>query len=343
MSDYTKEQLHKLYRDLVINRSTRPMTTKELRDNTSYINEDWEEAFDNRQLTPEQEDKAIAIRYNYPRDTKTAAFDALNTLFGDLQDALYTKNVRIREIKDKSDVIRITKDENGNDVNLPPIYKQPLIDIIKASKKVKGMTPEKAIALSYNESTLGVNPSRHGYLGRKDATKKDVTDAMNYNIAIYKENATYTPNQLVGLDHPDRKGKLDYIKILTKFMPEPKPGEKRIDYITKDRALFGGEQYHLTPEGEEYFVNYLKKRFRDNKIPDAIINSLNKAKESVEKFEPFENALEYFQENPKMYNSDSYSKYDNGSDLTKYSEAIQKGLRVIENNPELKALIEKYK
>lgn len=81
MSDYTKEQLHKLYRDLVINRSTRPMTTKELRDNTSYINEDWEEAFDNRQLTPEQEDKAIAIRYNYPRDTKTAAFDALNTLF----------------------------------------------------------------------------------------------------------------------------------------------------------------------------------------------------------------------------------------------------------------------
>lgn len=172
MGDYTKEQLHKLYRDLVINRSTRPMTTKELRDNTSYINEDWEEAFDNRQLTPEQEDKAIAIRYNYPRDTKTAAFDALNTLFGDLQHALYTKNVRIREIKDKSDVIRITKDENGNDVNLPPIYKQPLIDIIKASKKVKGMTPEKAIALSYNESTLGVNPSRHGYLGRKDATKR---------------------------------------------------------------------------------------------------------------------------------------------------------------------------
>lgn len=137
MGDYTKEQLHKLYRDLVINRSTRPMTTKELRDNTSYINEDWEEAFDNRQLTPEQEDKAIAIRYNYPRDTKTAAFDALNTLFGDLQHALYTKNVRIREIKDKSDVIRITKDENGNDVNLPPIYKQPLIDIIKASKKLK--------------------------------------------------------------------------------------------------------------------------------------------------------------------------------------------------------------
>ena len=91
MGDYTKEQLHKLYRDLVINRSTRPMTTKELRDNTSYINEDWEEAFDNRQLTPEQEDKAIAIRYNYPRDTKTAAFDALNTLFGDLQDALYTQ------------------------------------------------------------------------------------------------------------------------------------------------------------------------------------------------------------------------------------------------------------
>lgn len=41
MGDYTKEQLHKLYRDLVINRSTRPMTTKELRDNTSYINEDW--------------------------------------------------------------------------------------------------------------------------------------------------------------------------------------------------------------------------------------------------------------------------------------------------------------
>lgn len=44
-----------------------------------------------------------------------------------------------------------------------------------------------------------------------------------------------------------------------------------------------------------------------------------------------------------MYNSDSYSKYDNGSDPIKYSEAIQKGLRVIENNPELKALIEKYK
>lgn len=45
MGDYTKEQLHKLYRDLVINRSTRPMTTKELRDNTSYINEDWGRSF----------------------------------------------------------------------------------------------------------------------------------------------------------------------------------------------------------------------------------------------------------------------------------------------------------
>lgn len=343
MSNYTKEQLHKLYRDLVINRSTRPMTTKELRDNTSYINEDWEEAFDNRQLTPEQEDKAIAIRYNYPRDTKTAAFDALNTLFGDLQDALYTKSNGIREIKDKSDVIRITKDENGNDINLPPIYKQPLIDIIKASKKVKGMTPEKAIALSYNESTLGVNPSRYGYLGGKNATKKDVTDAMNYNIENYKESTTYTPDQLVGLDHPDRKGKVDYIKILTKFIPEPKPGEKRIDYITIHNDAYGGEQYRLTPEGKEYFVNYLKERFKDNKIPDTIISNLNKAQKFVEKFEPFENALEYFQENPKMYNSDSYSKYDNGSDLTKYSEAIQKGLRVIENNPELKALIEKYK
>ncbi len=136
MGDYTKEQLHKLYRDLVINRSTRPMTIKELRDNTSYINEDWEKAFGTEQLTPEQEDKAIAIRYNYPRDAKRAAFDTLDTLFGDLQHTLYTKNIRIREIKDKSDVIRITKDENGNDVNLPPIYKQPLIDIIKASKKV---------------------------------------------------------------------------------------------------------------------------------------------------------------------------------------------------------------
>lgn len=343
MGDYTKEQLHKLYRNLIINRSTRPMTIKELRDNTSYINEDWEKAFGTEQLTPEQEDKAIAIRDNYPRDTKRAAFDTLDTLFGDLQHTLYTKNIRIREIKDKSDVIRITKDENGNDVNLPPIYKQPLIDIIMASKKVKGMTPEKAIALSYNESTLGVNPSRHGYLGRKNATKKDVTDAMNYNIAIYKENATYTPNQLVGLDHPDRKGKVDYIKILTKLIPKPKPGEKGIDYITKDRALFGGEQYHLTPEGKEYFVNYLKKRFRDNKIPDAIINSLNKAKEFVEKFDPIESALEYFQENPKMYNSASYSIYDNGSDPTKYSETIRKGLRLIENNPELKALIEKYK
>lgn len=343
MGDYTKEQLHKLYRNLIINRSTRPMTIKELRDNTSYINEDWEKAFGTEQLTPEQEDKAIAIRDNYPRDTKRAAFDTLDTLFGDLQHTLYTKNIRIREIKDKSDVIRITKDENGNDVNLPPIYKQPLIDIIMASKKVKGMTPEKAIALSYNESTLGVNPSRHGYLGRKNATKKDVTDAMNYNIAIYKENATYTPNQLVGLDHPDRKGKIDYIKILTKLIPKPKPGEKGIDYITKDRALFGGEQYHLTPEGKEYFVNYLKKRFRDNKIPDAIINSLNKAKEFVEKFDPIESALEYFQENPKMYNSASYSIYDNGSDPTKYSETIRKGLRLIENNPELKALIEKYK
>lgn len=343
MGDYTKEQLHKLYRNLIINRSTRPMTIKELRDNTSYINEDWEKAFGTEQLTPEQEDKARAIRDNYPRDTKRAAFDTLDTLFGDLQHTLYTKNIRIREIKDKSDVIRITKDENGNDVNLPPIYKQPLIDIIMASKKVKGMTPEKAIALSYNESTLGVNPSRHGYLGRKNATKKDVTDAMNYNIAIYKENATYTPNQLVGLDHPDRKGKVDYIKILTKLIPKPKPGEKGIDYITKDRALFGGEQYHLTPEGKEYFVNYLKKRFRDNKIPDAIINSLNKAKEFVEKFDPIESALEYFQENPKMYNSASYSIYDNGSDPTKYSETIRKGLRLIENNPELKALIEKYK
>ena len=343
MGDYTKEQLHKLYRNLIINRSTRPMTIKELRDNTSYINEDWEKAFGTEQLTPEQEDKAIAIRDNYPRDTKRAAFDTLDTLFGDLQHTLYTKNIRIREIKDKSDVIRITKDENGNDVNLPPIYKQPLIDIIMASKKVKGMTPEKAIALSYNESTLGVNPSRHGYLGRKNATKKDVTDAMNYNIAIYKENATYTPNQLVGLDHPDRKGKVDYIKILTKLIPKPKPGEKGIDYITKDRALFGGEQYHLTPEGKEYFVNYLKKRFRDNKIPDAIINSLNKAKEFVEKFDPIESALEYFQENPKMYNSASYSIYDNGSDPTKYSETIRKGHRLIENNPELKALIEKYK
>lgn len=302
-----------------------------------------EKAFGTEQLTPEQEDKAIAIRDNYPRDTKRAAFDTLDTLFGDLQHTLYTKNIRIREIKDKSDVIRITKDENGNDVNLPPIYKQPLIDIIMASKKVKGMTPEKAIALSYNESTLGVNPSRHGYLGRKNATKKDVTDAMNYNIAIYKENATYTPNQLVGLDHPDRRGKVDYIKILTKLIPKPKPGEKGIDYITKDRALFGGEQYHLTPEGKEYFVNYLKKRFRDNKIPDAIINSLNKAKEFVEKFDPIESALEYFQENPKMYNSASYSIYDNGSDPTKYSETIRKGLRLIENNPELKALIEKYK
>lgn len=54
MGDYTKEQLYKLYRNLIINRSTRPMTIKELRDNTSYINEDWEEAFDTGQLTPEQ-------------------------------------------------------------------------------------------------------------------------------------------------------------------------------------------------------------------------------------------------------------------------------------------------
>lgn len=205
------------------------------------------------------------------------------------------------------------------------------------------MTPEKAIALSYHESTLGVNPSRYGYLGGKNATKKDVTDAMNYNIENYKERTTYTPDQLVGLDHPDRKGKLDYIKILTKLIPEPKPGEKGINYITIHNDGYGGEEYHLTPEGKEYFVNYLKERFKDNKIPDTIISNLNKAQKFVEKFEPFENALEYFQENPKMYNSDSYSKYDNGSDLTKYSEAIQKGLRVIENNPELKALIEKYK
>lgn len=205
------------------------------------------------------------------------------------------------------------------------------------------MTPEKAIALSYNESTLGVNPSRYGYLGGKNATKKDVTDAMNYNIENYKESTTYTPDQLVGLDHPDRKGKVDYIKILTKFIPEPKPGEKRIDYITIHNDAYGGEQYRLTPEGEEYFVNYLKERFKDNKIPDTIISNLNKAQKFVEKFEPFENALEYFQENPKMYNSNSYNIYDNESDPTKYSEAIRKGLRLIENNPELKALIEKYK
>ena len=57
------------------------------------------------------------------------------------------------------------------------------------------------------------------------------------------------------MDHPNRKGKVDYIKILTKFIPEPKPGEKRIDYITIHNDAYGGEQYRLTPEGEEYFVN----------------------------------------------------------------------------------------
>lgn len=239
------------------------------------------------------------------------------------------------------DSILLTKDQHGNSISPMRIKTTPLHDIIRAAKKVKGSSIDKALALAYTESTFGVNPHLRGFLGRKGETsKEDVTRTMNENLKAYNESDTYNPAQLLGLDHIDPDNVTKVNTYLSKLVGKDTNAKELFEY---EDDGFGGRNINLTRKGEEYFGKRLNNWLSEGKLPNALINGMINAENYVESYDPTIQALKYFQKNPVKYNSSVYKAGDAGSDINKMSDAMKSIIGLRKHNPELDMWIEKNK
>lgn len=239
------------------------------------------------------------------------------------------------------DIILLTKDQHGNSISPMRIKTTPLHDIIRAAKKVKGSSIDKALALAYTESTFGVNPHLRGFLGRKGETsKEDVTRTMNENLKAYNESDTYNPAQLLGLDHIDPNNVTKVNTYLSKLVGKDANAKELFEY---EDDGFGGKNINLTRKGEEYFGKRLNNWLSEGKLPNALINGMINAENYVESYDPTVQALKYFQKNPVKYNSSVYKAEDAGSDINKMSDAMKSIIGLRKHNPELDMWIEKNK
>lgn len=239
------------------------------------------------------------------------------------------------------DTILLTKDQHGNSISPMRIKTTPLHDIIRAAKKVKGSSIDKALALAYTESTFGINPYLRGFLGRKGETsKEDVTKAMNENLKAYNESDTYNPAQLLGLDHIDPDNVTKVNTYLSKLVGKDANAKELFEY---EDDGFGGRNINLTRKGEEYFGKRLNNWLSEGKLPNALINGMINAENYVESYDPTVQALKYFQKNPVKYNSSVYKAGDAGSDINKMSDAMKSIIGLRKHNPELDMWIEKNK
>lgn len=239
------------------------------------------------------------------------------------------------------DTILLTKDQHGNSISPMRIKTTPLHDIIRAAKKVKGSSIDKALALAYTESTFGINPHLRGFLGRKGETsKEDVTKAMNENLKAYNESDTYNPAQLLGLDHIDPDNVTKVNTYLSKLVGKDANAKELFEY---EDDGFGGRNINLTRKGEEYFGKCLNNWLSEGKLPNALINGMINAENYVESYDPTVQALKYFQKNPVKYNSSVYKAGDAGSDINKMSDAMKSIIGLRKHNPELDMWIEKNK
>lgn len=239
------------------------------------------------------------------------------------------------------DTILLTKDQHGNSISPMRIKTTPLHDIIRATKKVKGSSIDKALALAYTESTFGVNPHLRGFLGRKGETsKEDVTRTMNENLKAYNESDTYNPAQLLGLDHIDPDNVTKVNTYLSKLVGKDTNAKELFEY---EDDGFGGRNINLTRKGEEYFGKRLNNWLSEGKLPNALVNGMINAENYVESYDPTVQALKYFQKNPVKYNSSVYKAGDAGSDINKMSDAMKSIIGLRKHNPELDMWIEKNK
>lgn len=239
------------------------------------------------------------------------------------------------------DSILLTKDQHGNSISPMRIKTTPLHDIIRAAKKVKGSSIDKALALAYTESTFGINPHLRGFLGRKGETsKEDVTKAMNENLKAYNESNTYNPAQLLGLDHIDPNNVTKVNTYLSKLVGKDANAKELFEY---EDDGFGGKNINLTRKGEEYFGKRLNNWLSEGKLPNALVNGMINAENYVESYDPTVQALKYFQKNSVKYNSSIYKAEDAGQDISKMSDAIKSIIGLRKYNPELDMWIEKNK
>lgn len=239
------------------------------------------------------------------------------------------------------DSILLTKDQHGNSISPMRIKTTPLHDIIRAAKKVKGSSIDKALALAYTESTFGVNPHLRGFLGRKGETsKEDVTRTMNENLKAYNESDTYNPAQLLGLDHIDPDNVTKVNTYLSKLVGKDTNAKELFEY---EDDGFGGRNINLTRKGEEYFGKRLNNWLSEGKLPNTLVNGMINAENYVESYDPTIQALKYFQKNPVKYNSSIYKAEDAGQDISKMSDAMKSIIGLRKYNPELDMWIEKNK
>lgn len=266
---------------------------------------------------------------------------ALQSMFETEYDTALFKANGDRYYNPEDDSILITKDQHGNSISPMRIKTTPLYDIIRAAKKVKGSSIDKALALAYTESTFGVNPHLRGFLGRKGETsKEDVTRAMNENLKAYNESNTYNPAQLLGLDHIDPNNITKVTTYLSKLVGKDANSKELFEY---EDDGFGGKNINLTPKGEEYFGKRLNNWLNEGRLPNALVNGAINAENYVESYDPTVHALEYFQKNPVKYNSSIYKAEDAGSDFSKMSDAMKNIIGLRKHNPELDMWIEKNK
>ena len=266
---------------------------------------------------------------------------ALQAMFETEYDAALFKVNGDRYYNPEDDSILITKDQYGNSITPMRIKTTPLHDIIRAAKKVKGSSIDKALALAYTESTFGVNPHLRGFLGRKGETsKEDVTRAMNENLKAYNESDTYNPAQLLGLDHIDPDNVTKATTYLSKLVGKDANAKELFEY---EDDGFGGRNINLTSKGEEYFGKRLNNWLNEGRLPNVLVNGAINAKNYVESYDPTVHALEYFQKNPVKYNSSIYKAEDAGSDFSKMSDAMKSIIGLRKYNPELDMLIDKNK
>lgn len=266
---------------------------------------------------------------------------ALQAMFETEYDAALFKANGDRYYNPDDDSILLTKDQHGNSISPMRIKTTPLHDIIRAAKKVKGSSIDKALALAYTESTFGVNPHLRGFLGRKGETsKEDVTKAMNENLKAYNESDTYNPAQLLGLDHIDPDNVTKVNTYLSKLVGKDANAKELFEY---EDDGFGGKNINLTRKGEEYFGKRLNNWLSEGKLPNALVNGMINAENYVESYDPTIQALKYFQKNPVKYNSSVYKTEDAGSDINKMSDAMKSIIGLRKHNPELDMWIEKNK
>lgn len=307
-----------------------------------YINAFEDDYADNRSRRIARENKNssdfIIPDSDYPDHLVSRALQAMfETEYG---AALFEANGD-RYYNPNDDTILLTKDQHGNSISPMRIKTTPLHDIIRAAKKVKGSSIDKALALAYTESTFGVNPHLLGFLGRKGETsKEDVTKAMNENLKAYNESDTYNPAQLLGLDHIDPDNVTKVNTYLSKLVGKDANAKELFEY---EDDGFGGKNINLTRKGEEYFGKRLNNWLSEGKLPNALVNGMINAENYVESYDPTIQALKYFQKNPVKYNSSIYKAEDAGQDISKMSDAMKSIIGLRKYNPELDMWIEKNK